>query len=219
VDLLPLVLSAHPSAWTIDMEEEGREALVNEIFDRDRHICRFCGYRAVGWQDVYHCDNDHKNWNPNNLVTACVLCHNVQHLGRSSVNREQILIWLPDMSQAALNVVVRRIHLLMHAHGGPAHMDEPPRSEAPEVHTALRTYRVLAAEAKTVERRIHTSNPQELGAALLAMPAYARARSATLLGGVRLLHRGRQFRNGKDVYPEILSAWARSAAPRRAEAA
>jgi intracellular multiplication protein IcmJ len=209
---LPLAPSVHPSTWTVDPDEVGREETVHAVFTRDDHTCRFCGHRAVGWQEVFHVDGDHDNWLVNNLVTSCTLCHGAQHLGRSTVAQEQMLIWLPDMSQAALNSVVRRIHLVLHGHGEPAHLGEPPRSENPAVHAALRAYRALAAEARTIERRIHTASPRELGAALLDMSPYARARISVLLGGIRLLHRGRQFRDGRDIYPQILSGWAENIA-------
>jgi len=193
--------------------------VVHSVFERDRHACRFCGHAAAGWQEVFHRDGDHDNWGADNLVTACPLCHAVQHLGRPNVLQEQVLIWLPEMSQAALNCVVRCIHLTLHAHGEPAHGGELPRSDDPTVYAALRAYQALQAEARTLERRIHTSNPRELGAVLLDLSPYAHSRQAELLGGIRLLHRGRDFRAGRDVYPKMLAAWAEGAAAPRAEAA
>jgi intracellular multiplication protein IcmJ len=204
---LPLVPSVHPSAWAVEPDEVGREDIANLVFDRDGHACRFCGHHAVGWQDVFHLDGDHDNWNAENLATACTLCHAAQHLGRATVDQELMLIWLPDVSQAALNAIVRRIHLTLHAHGEAAHMSEAPRSRDPRVYAALRVYHGLVAEAQTVERRIHTRSPCELGATLLNMSSEERERLANALGGIRLLHRGRYFRGGRDVYPEILSAW------------
>ena len=204
--LLPLVPSSHPSAWLGDAGETGREDLANVVFDRDDHTCRFCGHRVVGFQDVFNVDGDHENWSLDNLATACVLCHGVQHLGGGRVTDELAVIWLPDMSQAALNSVVRRIHQVLFAHGEPPDLASPPRSESPRVYAALRAYRALAGEAKAVKKRIHTSCPREIGAALLSGSAEERAILSTALGGIRFLHRGRLFRNGRDVYPEIILA-------------
>ena len=209
---LPLVPSAHPSAWIVEPDATGREEAIHATFERDAHACRFCGHRSDKWQEVFHLDGDHMNWSAENLVTACTLCHAAQHLGRPAVEREAVLIWLPDVSQAALNTIVRRIHLILYAHDEPAHVDEPPRSEEAPVHEALSAYRALLGEARTLEGRIHTSSPRELGAALLEIAAKGRERPDRLLGGIRLLHRGRHFRNGHDVYPQILSGWAASAA-------
>jgi hypothetical protein len=216
---LPLLPSAHPSAWAVEPDETGREDIANAVFDRDGYSCRFCGHRAVGWQEIFHLDGDHANWSLANLATACVLCHSAQHLGRPTITQELMLIWLPDMSQAALNTVVRRIHLRLHAHGERAHLEAQPRSENPQVHAALRAYRALAAEAATVKRRIHTHCAHELGAALLVASEQERVHHDVLLGGIRLLHQGRRFHGSLDIYPQILSAWARAATLAQATAA
>jgi intracellular multiplication protein IcmJ len=208
---LPLVPSAHPSAWTTEPDEAGWEDIAHQVFKRDGHVCRFCGHRAVGWQDVFHRDGDHANWATDNLVTACTLCHAAQHLGRVTAEQELTLIWLPDVSQAALNCIVRRIHLTLHAHGEAAHLADVPRSPDPQVQFAFRAYRGLAAEAATVERRIHTCSPRALGAALLDLSRAVGTRLPVALGGIRLLHRGRFFHRGRDIYPEILSAWSDAA--------
>lgn len=208
---LPLTPSAHPSAWAVEMDEVGWEDIANQVFERDHHTCRFCGHFAMGWQDVFHLDGDHDNWALNNLVTACTLCHAAQHLGRATVGEELTLIWLPDVSQAALNCLVRRIHLTLHAHGEPADMAVTPRSQDRKVYAAIRAYHALVAEAATVEGRIHTCNPRDLGAALLTVEPPYRPRVPTALGGVRLLHRGRFFHQGRDIYPQVLSAWSAAA--------
>ena len=96
--LLPLVPSVHPSAWIFEPDGAGHEEAIRAAFARDRHTCRFCGHVATAWQEVFHLDSDHDNWAVDNLVTACTLCHGVQHLGRPTVEQEQVLIWLPDMS-------------------------------------------------------------------------------------------------------------------------
>jgi intracellular multiplication protein IcmJ len=205
---LPLGLLPHPSAWATEPDEAGREELAEQVFERDHHACRFCGHRAARWQAVFHLDGDHDNWSRGNLVTACPLCHGAQHLGRRTVCDEMVLIWLPDVSQAALNCIVRRIHLVLHAHGEAPHLGQTPRSQTPRVHAALRAYHGLAAEAATVEDRIHTSNPRDLGAALLTLKPSERGQLPGALDGIRLLHRGRHFVRGRDVYPEILAAWS-----------
>jgi intracellular multiplication protein IcmJ len=208
---LPLTLSVHPSAWAVEPDEAEWEEIAHTVFERDGHTCRFCGHRCVGWQDVYHLDGEHTHWSLENLVTACPLCHGLQHLGRATVTDEQVLIWLPDVSQAALNAIVRHIHLTLYCHGEAAHAEEMPRSRDPAVHSALRAYHALAAEAKTLAARIGTSNPRELGAALLGLPEAERGSLPAALGGIRSLHRGRLYRGARDIYPEILSAWAEGA--------
>jgi hypothetical protein len=74
----------------------------------------------------------------------------------------------------------------------------------------IHVYHALEAEAATVERRIHTRSPAELGAALLAASTQERVRHDVLLEGIRLLHRGRYFHDRRDIHPQLLSAWARA---------
>ena len=119
MDLLPLVPSAHPSAWIFEPDEVGAREAIRAAIARAAHL-PFLRPLHTAWQEVFHLDGDHDNWAIDNLVTACTLCHRVQHLGRVTVGQEQVLIWLPDMSQAALNCIVRRIHLTLYAHGEPA---------------------------------------------------------------------------------------------------
>ena len=45
-------------------------------------------------------------------------------------------------------------------------------------------------------------------AALLGLSPADYAHRERLLGGLRLLHRGRCFRGGRDIYPMQLSSWA-----------
>ena len=47
-----------------------------------------------------------------------------------------------------------------------------------------------------------------MGEALIGLPPAARAKGAGLTGGLRLLSRGRLFRDGEDIYPDLLDAWA-----------
>ena len=209
---LPLVPSAHASAWTSGPDRRGREELVDQVLRRDGQRCRFCGHLAPGWQEIFHRDGDHHNWSPDNLATACTLCHGVQHLGRPMIEQEVALIWLPEMSQAALNSVVRRIHLILYAHDEPAGLGEPLRAQGPEAHAAVAAYRALSDEARTLEARIHSASARDLGAVLLGLTDMPEAKRAGWLGGIRLLHRGRHYRGGRDIYPQILAGWATEAA-------
>lgn len=203
---LPLALAAHPSSWRLDRPGAEGEAAAG-VFARDRHTCRFCGLCAVGRQEVFHLDGDHDDEAADNLATACPLCHDCQHLGREGIEQDHALAWLPEVSQAALNHLVRAVHVALHAHGEPAHMAERPVRDNAVLRAAYATYRALAGRIDTARRRIGTASPREFGAALLGLPPAAAARRAELVGGLRLLSRGRLHRDGADVYPDLLDAW------------
>ena len=50
-------------------------------------------------------------------VAACVLCYLCRHLERPRIDEEAALVWLTEMSQPALNVTMREIHLQLRALG------------------------------------------------------------------------------------------------------
>jgi intracellular multiplication protein IcmJ len=203
----PLVLSAHPSAWIADAGLGGRMAAQAAV------TCQFCGQPTMGWQVPYHLNDDHDDESPANLAVSCPLCHLPQHLNRPTVDDEAILIWLPEMAQAALIVLARQIHLACAAEGlSPTIYGNMART-APTISAAYRAYRALYERSAMAELRLGTQSPRQLGAALreLTPPDYER-RSA-LLGGVRMLPLGRFFEGAVDIYPTMLRDWGAPAAP------
>ena len=199
--LLPLPLSAHPSAWTADAGPvEGRDPLPPAP-------CRFCGFAAGSWQERFHCNGDHTDDTADNLVPACPLCHLAQHPERPQIDAEATLIWMPEMSQAVLNCFVRGIHLVLHRHGEPPDMRRSPRSSAPGVVEAFRAYRALRERAAPAFDRLGSHSFADLGAALLDLSPRAYARRAELLAGLRLLPLGQLYHGERDIYSEMLTAW------------
>ena len=203
--LLPLALSAHASGWNpagLKGGEEGQVCLSGGT-------CQFCGFGTAGWQSPFHVDGDHANANPGNIALACPLCHLCQHMDRPRIGQEAVLIWLPEVSQAATIALARRIHLVLHAHREPPHMERgrPLRSGRP-LAAAWAAQLALRARAKTAEERLGTSSPADFATTLLALPPLARARGSALLLGVRLLPLGRIFDGQHDAYPQMLDAWA-----------
>jgi hypothetical protein len=199
----PLVLSAHPSAWTADTGAAERKAVPTAA------TCQFCAQPTAGWQEPYHLNDDHEDNNPANLVTSCPLCHLPQHLHRPTIDEEAVLIWLPEMAQGAINVLTRQIHLTCVAEGLPPaydHLDCAARSMA----AAYRAYRTLHERSRAAELRLGTASPRQLGAALRELPPSRYERRAALLGGIRLLPLGRLFQRGLDTYPKMLRDWAGS---------
>lgn len=206
--LLPLVPSTHPSARAAEGLLDVRQAACLATLQRDRHTCRFCGLPAGSWRDVFHRNDDHTDWSPDNLAAACPLCHAVQHIGSASASSELRVIWLPEVTQNLLNVLVRRIHRILHGHGLPPTFAQRPVRFGDDLGCAWRVYAALARRAVSARSVIDTDNPRDLAAALQALSPGNYARRAELLGGLRLLHRGRSIRQGKDTYPTQLDHWS-----------
>ena len=211
--LLPLVPSAYPSAWIPDADTEGMREAHRAILLRDDHTCRFCGFRVKDRQDVALLDGNPGNRSGDNLVTCCLLCATVQQLNRSTASQEAVLIWLPQMSQAVLNAMVRGIHLSLRLDGQSPILGRRPTKDTPLVRAAWRAYDALAGRQQAAEQHIGTVSPVELAAALLDMAPTTYARRGEMLGGVRVLHRGQHFHNGADIYPGILKSWAEAQLP------
>ena len=218
---LPLALAADPSRWRQDPPRIEKD-VADQVFGRDRHACRFCDFQAVGRQEVVRLDTSFSEIAPrfargrpalDGLATACPLCHDCRHLGRDGTEQGYAVIWLPEASQAVLNHLVRAVHLVLHAHGEPPHMAERPTSDAPALRSAFNSYRALAGRMMQARSRIGTTSPRELGEALIGLPPAALAKGDALTGGLRLLSRGRLFRDGEDVYPDLLDAWTAKGGP------
>jgi intracellular multiplication protein IcmJ len=110
-ELKSLKLAVKRSAWRqvgyYESTSENWSKVRAAILDRDGHTCVYCGFACQKFQEVHHIDGDHDNNFPENLVTACSFCHATQHIGLAGKEGRGQLIWLPEMSQAALNHAVR----------------------------------------------------------------------------------------------------------------
>lgn len=204
---LPLVLSAHPSAWTADGGTGEREATPSATA-----ACRFCGQLTQGWQAPYHLNDDHDDDTPSNVVVGCPLCHLPQHLNRPGIDDEAVLIWMPEMAQGVINVLVRQIHLACVAEGLSAAYADLARA-ASTTSAAYRAYRTLYERSVAADLRLGTPSPRQLGAALRELTPTDYERRAALLGGVRLLPLGRFFQAGLDIYPKMLRDWGMPRSP------
>ena len=113
--LQPLKLAVKRAAWRPAGHYESTHGdwtrIREQILSRDRHTCVYCGFASEKYQDVHHLDSDHDNNIPENLVTSCMFCHATQHIGLCGKEGRGQLIWLPEMSQAALNHAVRWLEL------------------------------------------------------------------------------------------------------------
>lgn len=185
------------------MDAAWPEGLAAVVLARDGGTCRFCGDMNPVAPALFHLDGDHARWDMNNLATACLLCHATQHWNRPTVGQELLVVWAPWVSQADLTAMVRAIHRAFHDHGEPPCLAARPARDTPRLRAAYRAYAALSAQAEAAERMVGTASPRELGAVLLD-PGLRRRPPA--LDGLRLLHQGRHFRGGHDVYRTLLDA-------------
>jgi len=205
--LLPLGLTATAASWRLEATRPAGEQ-ASLALARDGHACRFCGLASGPWAEIFHRNGDHADDSLDNLATACPACHACQHLGRDGSDQEHLVIWLPHLTQAALNHLMRGIHHVFWEHGEAAHMAGPSSQDTFALRSAYAAYRELAACASVAQASLGTASPRLVGEALLNLPPSAAPYATALVDGLRLLSRGRLLRNGVNVYPECLECWA-----------
>jgi intracellular multiplication protein IcmJ len=202
--LLPLLLAAHPSAWSMAAAGIGQEASFS-ILDRDGSKCRFCGQRSSVFHEVVFVNGDRANSDPGNLATCCLICAAGWRLHRPEAEREALPIWLPEMSQRALNVLMRGLHITRLRHSAHPAPEAASPAEHPEARRASFCFSQLAARGALLVERAGIASVLDLPALFLRLdPAGGRC-PEPLAYGMRLLHRGRHFVDGADVYSRLLA--------------
>jgi intracellular multiplication protein IcmJ len=139
---------------------------------------------------------------------ACALCDLVQNLIRPRIDDEACIVWVPELSQPALNVTIRHVHLALRAHGERVETDAKPTKATGMIPSLYHTAQALLVRRREASSRLGTSCPSELADALLRLPPDAYGRRDKLLGGARLLPLGRVFTGTTDIYPEIVDSWS-----------
>ena len=169
--------------------------------------CAFCGAATGRWSERGYVASG-----PDVSAAACVLCSLPQHLERPRIDEEAALVWLPEISQPALNATLRELHTALQALGEDVHADavfRRPTAGLPNLHYARA---ILAERRGPAEARLGTASPRELGLALLELSPAAYLRRGELLDGLRLLPLGRFFADDEDIYPDIVGFWRERAA-------
>jgi hypothetical protein len=196
--------SAHPSSWQAEYSGFASAALASRISARDAHRCRFCSYSCKRSLEIFFLDGDRANLADDNLVAACLLCAAVQHPLRSSADLELLPVWLPEMGQRALNVLVRGIHFERVDNNLPAAADRPPKFDTPIARATCGVFIALAQRAVDLQARIGLRRPSEFAALFLRLDSLGGRCPDALAKGLRFLHRGRHFAGGKNIYDDLV---------------
>jgi intracellular multiplication protein IcmJ len=182
-----ITLSAKRNSWRMldshaDESDRRYYEVRSQVLERDDKTCGYCGFRAEKYQEVHHLDDNHGNNKLSNLLTTCSLCHQCFHLGLAGVRRSGIIIWAPEIEQAALNNLVRAIFVAV-TNGGQ------------HVESARSLYTALESRAAIVEQELGpgASNPSSVGQAFLDMTPEQYETRGERLGGLRLLAKLQSF--------------------------
>ena len=154
---------------------------------RDAHTCRFCGFSAPKGMDVHHRDDNHTNNDPENLVTADVICHAWNHIGLAAKDGGATLVWCPQISPAHF-VWLNRGLLVGMRHGS---VDYQARCRG--------LWRGLVSLRAPLMSAWGTASPVEIGNALARLPETDYDAREHVLRGVRLLVAERSPMVGQQV--------------------
>jgi len=176
---------------------------MTSVLQRDDYTCRCCGFRSERFQRVIPSIPEQKT--DDAFITVCPICDSCFNLDQAGMTGEGLLIWLPEMTQADLNAIVRAA-FVARARGGEL---------ATLADRALEAFKMRRTEVK---KRLGSDDPMLLGTAFLenlAAKDYA-AREAKL-EGIRFLHAERsvvRMREGEvDLFPQIVAYWASEQGP------
>jgi hypothetical protein len=131
-------------------------------------------------------------------------CYLVSHLERPRIDDEAVLIWLPELSQAALNRLVWRVHLRLVLQGvSPASIDGvlSDRDEQGREGVILRRF---FERAQAVERCLESDEPSLLGRALAFLEREPTSEAVRVPAALKVMPLGRFFQAGADIYSELL---------------
>ena len=180
-------------------------AIRQKILERDNHTCRLCGFKSDKYQDIHFLDGDVTNLQADNMVTACIYCHQCFDLEKVAEMNSGVLVWLPEIGQAELNHIARAIYV--------ARISQGSMSD-----TAKHTLELLMARRQDVKERINTDDPYVLASVMrdfLGPRQYAMR--GKKLEGVRLFPLDRRIIKEGDLefnqFPQILAYWRSKAGP------
>jgi len=181
---------------------ELRADIKTRVLERDNHTCKFCGFHAQKYQDVIAVKGAISNKgdaHPDQLATACIFCAQCFDLEHVSDMRSGVLVWLPEIDQAALHHMARAIYVARISQGAVAN-------------AARQSLDVLMQRREEVRNRLGTDDPYILSQVLkdyLTDRHYQMRNSK--LDGVRLFPLDRRIIKEADLefnqFPQILAYW------------
>lgn len=178
---------------------------MHAIHERDEHSCRYCGFKADKFQKVNVLDGNWANLSEDNLVTSCIFCQQCFYMDQVARMRSGVLIWMPEMTQAALNHLIRAIYV--------ARITQGPMADY--ARKALESLMLRREEAK---QRVMTDEPSILSMVLSEYMHPKQYKSAMKkLDGLRLMPLDRRVISEGDLefnqFPQILAFWRSKKGP------
>ncbi len=175
------------------------ETVKAAVWQRDDHTCRFCGFRALRYQEVLVGGGNARD--PDQMGTVCLFCHQCLHLEETAAMRSGVLVWLPEVAQADLHWMARELYL--------AALTRQAGDRARRVLDAV------MARREPLRERLGTDDPAELARRLRADGDTAA--DEAVLAGTRLWPLDRRILEIDALefnqFPQVLAYWRSPAGP------
>lgn len=176
-----------------------------KIFERDDHTCQCCGFVSEKYQELLQKDMNPQNYQADNLATVCVFCHQVFHLEKVADMRSGVLVWLPEIGQAALHHIMRAVYV--------ARVTQGPMADA-----ARKLHDILMYRREAAKERMGTDDPAVLARIfqdfLEDREYHVRDKK---VDGLRLMPLDRRIIKEGDLdfnqFPQILAYWRSQKGP------
>lgn len=198
------IAQAERGAQIISADEQAKSPALapdirQKILSRDDNTCQLWGFKSKKYQDVHFVDGDETNTHMDNMVTACIYCHQCFDLEKVAQMRSGVLVWLPEIEQADLHHIARAIYVARISQGSMAD-------------TAKKALEILMNRREEAKARLQTDDPYVLSMVMrdfLGPRQYAMREKK--LEGIRLFPLDRRIIKEGDLefnqFPQILAYW------------
>ena len=174
------------------------DAVKAAVWQRDDHTCRYCGFRALRYQEVLVGGGNARD--PDQMATVCLFCHQCLHLDEAAAMRSGVLVWLPEVPQTELHWMARELYLAL--------ITQRAGARARQVLDALLERREPARQ------RLGSDHPAELARRLRGA---GEAVDDAVLAGLRLLPLDRRIVRVDELefnqFPQVLAWWRSPSGP------
>ena len=176
----------------------------DKVLRRDRFSCRFCDFQSRKYQRVV----PHARAGSPPFATACIFCEQCLCLERTGTTGAGVLIWLPEITQAALNHIVRAIYI--------GRLEGKKTPQIPEL--ATRALDALTARRADAKKRLGSDDPMLLATLLYeSLTQDERQQAVAKLDGIRLLpsdkYLVRSSKGDVDHFPRMAKYWCSPEGP------
>lgn len=99
-----VTLSMQPD-WRFEINIHKTDAYIEAMKESgmsSQDVCYFCGANDGIYLELHHLDGNHDNFNDDNTVFACSLCHRYHHLGLLAYYKQAKIYYLPNSTDIPL---------------------------------------------------------------------------------------------------------------------